>query len=115
MHTRLRMYNLEHDNWYPAHRMQVPWITPFGAIWGGTTTIVDFAPYQTKGDLVAGIHDFLKPWEGNAYTDYSTHCIYSSKNTPDAINRFGELIPQVSLVSKSSRLISDLPRDVCIP
>ena len=63
-----------------------------GAIWGGTTTIVDFAPVPNEGDLVAGIHDFLKPWEGNAYTDYSTHCIYSSKNTPDAINRFGELI-----------------------
>ena len=30
--------------------------------------------------------------QGNAYTDYSTHCIYSSSNTPDAISRYGELV-----------------------
>jgi dihydropyrimidinase len=63
-----------------------------GAIWGGTTTVIDFAPVPNEGDLAAGIHDFIAPWRGNAYTDYSTHCIYSSNNTPDAISRYKELI-----------------------
>jgi len=45
-----------------------------------------------EGDLLKGIHDFLTPWEGNAYTDYSTHCIYKNDSTPDAISRYGELI-----------------------
>ena len=63
-----------------------------GAIWGGTTTVIDFAPVPNEGDLVQGIHDYLSPWHGNAYTDYSTHCIYSSHNTPDAIARYRELI-----------------------
>ena len=63
-----------------------------GAIWGGTTTIIDFAPVPNEGDLAAGIHSFLAPWQGNAYTDYSTHCIYTSNNTPDAISRYKELI-----------------------
>ena len=63
-----------------------------GAIWGGTTTVIDFAPVPNEGDLAAGISDFLIPWQGNAYTDYSTHCIYSNRNTPDAISRYGELV-----------------------
>ena len=63
-----------------------------GAIWGGTTTVVDFAPVPNEGDIVAGIHDYISVWPGNAYTDYSTHCVYSSSNTPDAISRYSELI-----------------------
>ena len=63
-----------------------------GAIWGGTTTVIDFAPVPNEGDLVKGIHDYLLPWKGNAYTDYSTHCIYKNDSTPDAISRYGELI-----------------------
>ncbi|MCH7606653.1 MAG: hypothetical protein IH962_05820, partial [Chloroflexi bacterium] len=63
-----------------------------GAIWGGTTTVIDFAPVPNEGDLVQGIHDFIIPWRGNAYTDYSTHCIYKNDSTPDAISRYRELI-----------------------
>ncbi len=63
-----------------------------GAIWGGTTTVIDFAPVPNEGDLAAGIHEFIAPWKGNAYTDYSTHCIYRNGNTPDAISRYKELI-----------------------
>lgn len=63
-----------------------------GAIWGGTTTVIDFAPVPNEGDLAVGIHDFISVWKGNAYTDYSTHCIYSSGSTPDAISRYRELI-----------------------
>ena len=63
-----------------------------GAIWGGTTTVVDFAPVPTEGDLAQGIHDYLTPWQGNAYTDYSTHCIYTSRTPPDTIARYHELV-----------------------
>src|SRR5262249_45908893 len=44
-----------------------------GPIWGGTTTVIDFAPAPPAGHLAPGIHDSLTPWHGNAYTDYSTH------------------------------------------
>src|ERR671919_605351 len=63
-----------------------------GAIWGGTTTIIDFAPVPHEADLAQGIHDYLAPWRGQAYTDYSTHCIYSNRNPPDTIARYHELI-----------------------
>src|SRR5262249_36694609 len=63
-----------------------------GAIWGGTTTVIDFAPVPQAGDLAPGIHDYLVPWRGNAYTDYSTHCIYTSRNPPDTIARYQDLV-----------------------
>ena len=69
-----------------------PAVHSLGAIWGGTTTVVDFAPVPNEGDLAAGIHDFMNVWQGNAYTDYSTHCIYRNANTPDSIARFHELV-----------------------
>src|SRR6266850_1189376 len=63
-----------------------------GAIWGGTTTVIDFAPVPYEGDLAQGIHDYLTPWRGQAYTDYSTHCIYSNRTPPDVIARYHELV-----------------------
>jgi dihydropyrimidinase len=63
-----------------------------GAIWGGTTTVIDFAPVPHEGDLAQGIHDYLAPWRGQAYTDYSTHCIYSNRTPPDVIARYHELV-----------------------
>ena len=63
-----------------------------GAIWGGTTTVVDFAPVPNQGDIVKGVHDYISVWKGHTYTDYSTHCVYSVANTPDSILRYGELV-----------------------
>src|SRR5262245_59726732 len=63
-----------------------------GAIWGGTTTVIDFAPVPHGGDLAQGIHDYLTPWRGNAYTDYSTHCIYTNRTPPDTIARYQDLV-----------------------
>ena len=37
-----------------------------GAIWGGTTTVIDFAPVPNEGDLGAGIIAFQLPGHGLA-------------------------------------------------
>ena len=84
-----------------------------GAIWGGTTTVVDFAPAPTEGELVGGVQDFLSVWNGNTYTDYSAHIIYSSRNSADTIARVGELIendfPSVKIFTTNIRPPSDPP------
>ena len=84
-----------------------------GAIWGGTTTVVDFAPAPNEGELVGGVLDFLSVWEGNTYTDYSAHVIYSSRNSADSIARVGELInndfPSVKIFTTNIRPPSDPP------
>src|SRR2546430_5285049 len=63
-----------------------------GAIWGGTTTVIDFAPVPHAGDLAQGIHDYPGPWRGQAYTGYSTSWIYSNRIPADAIARYHELV-----------------------
>ena len=84
-----------------------------GAIWGGTTTVVDFAPAPNEGELVGGILDFLSVWEGNTYADYSAHVIYRSLNTADSIARVGELInndfPSVKIFTTNIRPPQDPP------
>ena len=84
-----------------------PAVHSLGAIWGGTTTVVDFAPVPNEGDLAAGIHDYMGVWQGNAYTDYTTHCIYRNSNTPDSIARFHELpeagFPSVKIFTTNIR------------
>ncbi len=84
-----------------------PAVHSLGAIWGGTTTVVDFAPVPNEGDLAAGIHDFISVWQGNAYTDYTTHCIYRNGNTPDSIARYHELVeagfPSVKIFTTNIR------------
>ena len=84
-----------------------PAVHSLGAIWGGTTTVVDFAPVPNEGDLAAGIHDYMSVWQGNAYTDYTTHCIYRNANTPDSIARFHELpeagFPSVKIFTTNIR------------
>ena len=84
-----------------------PAVHSLGAIWGGTTTVMDFAPVANEGDLAAGIHDFISVWQGNAYTDYSTHCIYRESNTPDSIARYKELVdagfPSVKIFTTNIR------------
>ncbi len=84
-----------------------PAVHSLGAIWGGTTTVVDFAPVPSEGDLAAGIHDFMNVWQGSAYTDYTTHCIYREGNSPDSIARFHELVeagfPSVKIFTTNIR------------
>ena len=84
-----------------------PAVHSLGAIWGGTTTVVDFAPVPNEGDLAASVHDYINVWQGNAYTDYSTHCIYSNANTPDSIARYKELVdagfPSVKIFTTNIR------------
>src|SRR5439155_1118324 len=47
-----------------------------GAIWGGTTTVIDFAPVPREGDLAQGIHNYLAPWRGQ-WDWYNVHLIHS--------------------------------------
>jgi dihydropyrimidinase len=63
-----------------------------GAIWGGTTTVVDFAPAPKEGDLVKGVTHYLSVWKGQGYCDYGSHIVYTDTNSPDSINRVGELM-----------------------
>lgn len=62
------------------------------AIFGGTTTIVDFAPQAPEGDLLQAIEARRRLWEGKSYADYSYHCLPSSALSPRDIDQVGEIV-----------------------
>ena len=52
--------------------------TSKAAIWGGTTTYVDFATVTRAGtpDAVSAAREHLDFFDGKSYADYSAHCTY---------------------------------------
>ena len=65
------------------------------ALWGGTTTIVDFARmYEPKTDMVKAMYEEnLNEYAGNSYIDYSAHCIYyGASATIECMDQIKDLI-----------------------
>ena len=48
------------------------------AIYGGTTTVLDFATQVPGHDLRHALDEAAERWRGNAYTDYSYHPIFTN-------------------------------------
>jgi dihydropyrimidinase len=78
------------------------------AIWGGTTTIVDFAAMPPDGDMLEAVYSHLAGWKEQAYTDYSVHCTYRGAATPSAIDQIADLVaagfPSVKIFTTSVRI-----------
>ena len=62
------------------------------AIWGGTTTVLDFATQIPGHDLRHALGEAAERWEGNAYTDYSYHPIFTNGADRASINQIAELV-----------------------
>ena len=64
------------------------------AVWGGTTTVLDFATQVPGHDLRHALDEAAERWRGNAYTDYSYHPIFTSSAGDDDVNQIPELIQE---------------------
>ena len=64
------------------------------AIWGGTTTVLDFATQVPGHDLRHALGEAAERWEGNAYTDYSYHPIFTSGADRASINQIPGLVEE---------------------
>ena len=62
------------------------------AIHGGTTTVLDFATQIPGHDLHHALGEAAERWQGNAYTDYSYHPIFTNGAEKDVIAQIPELI-----------------------
>ena len=62
------------------------------AIWGGTTTVLDFATQIPGHDLRHALDEAAERWEGNAYTDYSYHPIFTNGADRASIGQIAELV-----------------------
>ena len=64
------------------------------AVWGGTTTVLDFATQVPGHDLRHALGEAAERWEGNAYTDYSYHPIFTNGADRASINQISELVEE---------------------
>ena len=62
------------------------------AIHGGTTTVLDFATQVPGHDLHHALGEAAERWQGNAYTDYSYHPIFTRGAEDHVIAQIGELV-----------------------
>src|SRR5439155_4806114 len=62
-----------------------------GAIWGGTTTVIDFAPVPHEGDLAQGTKNILGPWGGRRKRTNPTNVSNSNQTLPNASARYHDL------------------------
>ena len=62
------------------------------AVYGGTTTVLDFATQVQGYDLHHAMGEAAERWRGNAYTDYSYHPIFANGARPEDIAQIPELV-----------------------
>src|SRR5688500_3675950 len=78
----------------PQYESSGPEDVSRAALFGGTTTVLDFA-YQVPGlDLEQSVEERHKRWSGRSYADYSYHLTPFEGVTPETIAQLGGLIDQ---------------------
>lgn len=60
------------------------------AVFGGTTTVVDFAVQSPQGDIFAALEERKARWAGQSYADYSWHCTLTHGFDPAVV------LPQIA-------------------
>jgi dihydropyrimidinase len=62
------------------------------AIFGGTTTVLDFATQVPGHDLLHAVDEAADRWNGQGYTDYAYHPIFGHRADETAIAQIPELV-----------------------
>jgi dihydropyrimidinase len=62
------------------------------ALFGGTTTLIDFAPWTPGETLQQSIERREADWQGQCYADYSYHIILSGDVPPEVLDQLPEAI-----------------------
>ena len=62
------------------------------ALYGGTTTVIDFATQIPGHDLFHAVKEAEDRWEGNAFTNYAYHPIITHGADLDSIRQIPELV-----------------------
>src|SRR5918992_756858 len=62
------------------------------ALFGGTTTLIDFAAWETGESLQQTIKRRDQDWKGQCYTDYAFHVMLIGAPPPDVLDQIPETI-----------------------
>ena len=83
------------------------------ALFGGTTTLTDFAIVQRGMDISQAIDERTSRWRGNSYCDYSHHCMLLGTVAPNTIAQMTEAIeagfPTYKIFNTNIRPVARVP------
>ena len=83
------------------------------ALFGGTTTLTDFAIQQGAVDIWQAIEDRNSRWTGNSYCDYSYHCMLLGEIPSNVIAQVPEVIragfPTFKIFTTNIRSVAGVP------
>lgn len=80
--------NPDGSTWMSAR----PAVVSKAALFGGTTTLIDFARVAPGGTVAAALEQRDKDWRGQCHSDYSFHITVSGKLSPTIYEQLGEAI-----------------------
>src|SRR5215217_6136171 len=62
------------------------------ALFGGTTTLIDFAPWAVGETLQQAVERREQDWQAQCYADYAYHVMLSGTIPPDVLDQIPEVI-----------------------
>ncbi|HEX2829708.1 MAG TPA: amidohydrolase family protein [Burkholderiales bacterium] len=69
-----------------------PSVVSRAALWGGTTTLIDFARWTHGKTIKQAIADRHEDWKGQCYCDYSFHIMIEGSLPPELFDQIGEAV-----------------------
>ena len=83
------------------------------ALFGGTTTLTDFAIQEPGIDILQAIEERTSRWRGNSYCDYSHHCMLLGAIPSNIVAQMKEVIqggfPTFKIFTTNIRPVDRLP------
>jgi dihydropyrimidinase len=87
-----------HCKWYSPHPdgtviyTDPPSVVSRAALYGGTTTLIDFARWTHGKTIEQAINDRHADWRGQCYTDYSFHIMVEGALPPDIFPQLAQAL-----------------------
>ena len=87
-----------HLKWYTPHPdgsvtyTDPPPVVSRAALYGGTTTMIDFARWTQGKTIQQAIEDRHKDWTAQCYCDYSFHVMVEGRLPPELFGQLGEAL-----------------------
>jgi dihydropyrimidinase len=69
-----------------------PSVVSRAALWGGTTTLIDFARWTHGRTIRQAIEDRHADWRGQCYCDYSFHVMVEGELPPELFDEIGDAV-----------------------
>ncbi|MCE2463595.1 MAG: amidohydrolase family protein, partial [Dehalococcoidia bacterium] len=76
----------------PVALMAPPDQVSRAALFGGTTTLTDFAVQEPGMDIPGALAERASRWQGNSYSDYSHHCMLLGPTPTNVLGQIKEAV-----------------------